>query len=197
MRLAWIGFVAPLFLVACTENAVTYCENCYPVYDSGFGPGDGASGEPMLVRAETGKTLTSSPGSGVGVFVQYAAGGHWTVWWTCDTNKSLRTCDYVVDAKALNGAITNIAGYDGTTLTPTTEGGLVEAGAPAFPIQGSVTKDIQGVTFDTEPGAILEVSASLNGSFDGSLFYFVQGDKVKDGYQGSLTDPLEFEPTSP
>ena len=43
----------------------------------------------------------------------------------------------------------------------------------------------------------LEVEASLDGIYDGSLFYFVDGDKVKDGYKGLLSDPLEFQPTSP
>ena len=60
-----------------------------------------------------------------------------------------------------------------------------------------MTTEIQGITFDTDPGAIIEVTATLDGSFDGSLFYFIEGNKVKDGYQGVLTDPLEFQPTSP
>ena len=53
------------------------------------------------------------------------------------------------------------------------------------------------ITFDTEPGALVQVSATLDGAYDGSLFYFVDGNKVKDGYHGTLTDPLEFQPTSP
>jgi len=41
------------------------------------------------------------------------------------------------------------------------------------------------------------VTASLNGTFQGKLFYFVDDGKVKDGYKGPLTDPLLFQPTAP
>ena len=199
MRWAWIGVTATLALCAgCTDEVACICD--LQGID-GSAPGDSASAQPMLVRSETGKTLKSSPGDGGGVFVEYATGGHWTIWWTCDTNQTARTCHYEVTATTHDGHITNIAGYDGTTLSPSEggpfEGGVSEAGPPTFPIQGSVTTEIQGITFDTDPGAIIEVTATLDSSYDGSLFYFVDANKVKDGYHGVLTDPLEFQPTSP
>jgi len=209
MRWAWMGVMAPLALVVgCVDQLECDCIGI------GVGPFDGStlgeagapSAQPMLVRAQTGKTVQSTPGDGVGVFVDYAAGGHWTIWWTCDTNKTGRTCTFDVNATTHDGTISNVAGYDGTTLTASEggapeggafDGGASDAGSPAFPIRGSVTNEIQGVTFDTAPGAVLEVTASLDGSYNGSLFYFIDGNKVNDGYKGQLTDPLEFEPTSP
>jgi hypothetical protein len=192
MRWAWITVVAPLAVasIACGSDNASSAVGGTP---------EGPVGSPsarhgvMLVRVETGKTLRATPGEGVGVFVQYESGGHWTVWWTCDSRQSSRTCNYEVDATARSGKITNVAGYDGTTLAPP---GGSRSDTPAFPIKGSVTNDIQGVTFDTAPGEIIQVKATLDGSSDGSLFYFVDGDKVKDGYHGQLSDPLDFQPTS-
>jgi hypothetical protein len=212
MRLAWIGLAAvplALSLSACgPSNSSGVCgeAECLGYYDSGSGFDGQPSRTPMLVRVQSGKTLKAGAGDGVGVFVLYASGGHWTIWWTCDTDQSpSHTCAYDIQAKTLGGDISNVAGVDGTTLTPDTEGGagaeggVAEAGAPvpAIQITTQVTNLIQGVTFDTPPGAILEVEASLDGLYDGSLFYFVDGDKVKDGYKGQLSDPLEFQPTSP
>lgn len=237
MRFSWIGAVGialPLGLIHC-DGAPDYVEcvgACCYGYECPLEGGDGgalesgAGVQPMLVEVETGKTLTASPGKGVGVFLQYAAGGHWTMWWTCDSELSGAPCSFRVSATTRRGEITNIAGYDGTTLTPP-EGGCPDGGldaggsipacdsgdfeagtenVPTFPILGQVTDQIQGITFDAEPGAIVEVTAQLGTtspdgqlvySNDAKLFYFVDQGKVKDGYKGPLTDPLLFEPTSP
>jgi hypothetical protein len=208
MRLAWIGVAlavaAPLALLleGCGSNDDCTCIGVgpYPEPEAGAADVGPPSAEPMLVRVEDGKTLSSDPGDGVGVFVQYTTGGQWTLWWTCDTNKTAQPCNFDINATTKDGDITNIAGYLGTTLSPPEAGAVgtdEDAGPPTFPISGQTTNQIQGVTFETKPGAILEVTAQLNGSYDGSLFYFVDGNKVKDGYKGTLTDPLDFEPTAP
>jgi hypothetical protein len=216
MRLAWIGIatIVPLTLMgfACAPSGgAVCCSNnvCYDqCYGSSAGSGtedfdanDGPVAEPMLVRVQTGKTLTAAPGGGVGVFVEYATGGHWTIWWTCDTKKTGSTCNFEINATTKDGDITSIAGTDGTTLTPPDagdfDGAPFDAGSPAFPISGTTTNQVQGLTFDAKPGAIVEVTATLDGSNDGDIFYWVDGDKVKDGYKGQLTDPLDFQPTAP
>jgi hypothetical protein len=206
MRFAWIGATLPLalFYFGCQQEEVVYCNPYGPCQDYGGPDGaaeaTGASAEPMLVRVQDGKTLSAEPGDGVGVFVQYTTGGQWTIWWTCDTNKTNQSCNFEINATTKDGEISNIAGYMGTTLSPDDAGplgrGEPDAG-PMFPISGQTSNQIQGVTFDTKPGATVEVSAILNGVYDGSLFYFVDGNKVKDGYKGTLTDPLDFEPTAP
>src|SRR5580704_5505136 len=48
--------------------------------------GSGASSQPMLVVVDANQTMSASPGQGVGVFTQYQTGGHWNVWWSCDTS---------------------------------------------------------------------------------------------------------------
>jgi len=174
MRLAYglvlvLGAAAAAAATACESNVTCdgyyVCQAGQPCYCGGVVPSSGgstssgstssgASANPMLVRVETGRTLTASPGDGVGVFVTYQSGGHWTMWWTCDTNKTSNVCNYEVSAQSQTSAISNLAGYDGTVLSPP-DGGYLEAGAPEFPILGQVTDKIQGVTFDTDPGAVI------------------------------------------
>ena len=233
MGRAWILFVAllTLLVLACSLGGFPSPCSEYP-YCNGSAAGghanDGlASAKAMLVQVEPGKILTAQPGEGNGVFVEYASGGHWTIWWMC---KSANGCTYVVNATASSGKITNLAGYGETSLNlpppcppsgggwtiycasyeggtnATSDGGEGEAGSDAgvgdagpltFPVRAWTTQMIQGVTFDADPGVTVEVSASLDTFYDGTLFYFVDNSVVKNGYTRSLTDPLDFQPTSP
>jgi hypothetical protein len=172
---------------------------------------------PMLVRVQTGKTVSASPGNGVGVFVEYAAGGQWNVSWTCDTKVTGDTCAYDINLSVARGKISKLTGILGYTLTSGNDGGFENASedatedatedapggpvdaAPAssFDLSSSVTTNTQGVTFQTNPGTTVEISARLGGAGDGKLFFFVDDGKINDGYKGTLTDPLEFQPTSP
>jgi hypothetical protein len=165
---------------------------------TGFGggspapPATAASTQPMLVEVDPNKTMTAQPGQGVGVFTEYGTGGHWHVWWTCDTNQSGQSCHFQVTVTAASGAIANALGEDleaGDALSqPTpTEIDLVT--------QTSTERD--GVRFDTSPGAVISLDAKLNGQDDGNLLFFVQDGAVDGNYTGTLTDPLLFEPASP
>ena len=63
--------------------------------------------------------------------------------------------------------------------------------------QTNTTTTVQGVRFDTDPGAVITLSAALSGEYSGSFLFFVQDGVVNGGYAGALTDPLEFQSTSP
>jgi hypothetical protein len=158
----------------------------------GGGSTGGASSAPMLVDVDPNLTLTAQGGEGVGVFTEYATGGHWHVWWTCDTNQSGFGCQFAVAISLASGVIANMAGQ-----------GLQAGDVIAQPGPGEITlttetsTKIEGVRFDAPPGAIITVDATMNGVDDGSLMFFVQDSLVNGGYTGALTDPLMFEPSSP
>jgi hypothetical protein len=168
--------------------------------DAGGIPGEGAaSAEPMLAYLDPGATMVQTPGQGVGVFAQYDAGGHWYVWWTCDTAVSNQACEFQIQMSvpSTGGVITNSSaeGFGGNN-------GLL--GADNLAIQDNAitastitTTAVQGVHFDTEPGTVVTVSAALGGEYSGAFLFFVQDAKVNGGYKGRVTDPLKPEPSSP
>src|SRR5689334_23022928 len=109
--------------IACFSSALVACvfddepprrlaPDPHPAYEPGAGGntgrgegggGSGAAGStgspsPMLVEIDTDQTMTADPGQGVGVFVEYSKGGHWHVWWTCDTAKTRQSCEFSVSA---------------------------------------------------------------------------------------------------
>jgi hypothetical protein len=191
------GLFLLLLLAACTASSG-------PTFSSGGGfgyasssGGSGSSGgttpgRPMLVDVDTNRTMTAKPGDGVGIFTEYAAGGHWHVWWTCDSNQTGADCSFDVSASPSDGPLANVAG-EGLAATDQ----LLQPAAGAIQVITQTSTGIAGVTFDTTPGSIVTLEAKMNGAEDGRILFFVQADQVNGGYTGTLTDPLMFEPSSP
>ena len=126
-------------------------------------------------------------GEGVGVFVEYGKGGHWHVWWTCDTSQTQQSCDFSISITAATGNISNI---DATDLA----GGLYTAPTPQrLDTTSTTTTDVKGFKFDTDAGAVITVEAALGSVEDGSFLFFVEDGKVNGGFTGKLTNPLRFE----
>jgi hypothetical protein len=150
------------------------------------------SANPILADVATGGTLNAKPGDGVGVFTEYTTGGHWHVWWTCDTNKTGATCPMDVKVSVASGAIS------GTTADDSPTAGSVAASTPQqIEIVTTTTTSTDGVRFDTTAGATITLSASISCVFDGSYFFFVQDGKVNGGFTGTLTDPIMLEGAAP
>jgi hypothetical protein len=149
------------------------------------------SPSPMLVEVDTDQTMTAVGGEGVGVFIEYFKGGHWHVWWTCDTAKTRQSCDFSVSATAASGTIDNL---DAGELA----GGLVTSPtASRVDATSTTTTEVHGIRFDTAPGAVITVDAAVGGLKDGAFLFFVQDGKVNGGFTGTLTNPLQLQGNTP
>lgn len=145
----------------------------------------------MLVEVDSNQTMNAQPGEGVGVFVEYGTGGHWHVWWTCDTNQTNQSCDFSVSIGAATGNISNVDAAD-------LAGGLYSSPTPSrLEARSTITTEVQGVYFDTDPGAIITLEASLGDFKDGSFLFFVQDGQVNGGFTGLLSNPLRLKGTVP
>jgi hypothetical protein len=163
-----------------------------PATGGGQTPSDPpASTTPMLVEVDTDQTMTADPGEGVGVFVEYATGGKWHIWWTCDTALTNQACDFSLSAAADTGEIT---GLDTTALA----GGFATLATPSRVDASVVTRnEVHAIRFATDPGAVITLEASLAGQKDGSFLFFVQDGKVNGGFQGKVTNPLKLKGKTP
>jgi hypothetical protein len=141
--------------------------------------------------------MNATPGDGVGVFVQYKTGGHWLVWWTCDTNKTGQTCAFDNTVTVSKGSIANVASMTPDVAAP----GVTQLGAGAIEAQTSTSTNVDGVTFDTPVTAgevpVITLDAKVNGDENPGWLFFVQGGQINGGTKDTLTDPLMFEPSSP
>jgi hypothetical protein len=143
----------------------------------------------LTVLIDTDQTMTATGGDGVGVFVEYAAGGHWHLWWTCDTSRSGLSCGFSIDgnAEVAAGGIRNLTGDAAAQLAN-----------GALSISSSTAYEVHEIAFDTNAGTKLTLNARVQGIDPAtSFFFFVQDGKINGGFKGRLTNPLIFQPTAP
>jgi hypothetical protein len=167
-----------------------------PGYGGGTGGSSGGSSgapatKPMLVLVDTDRVMNATPGDGVGVFTEYRSGGHWRIWWTCDTNKTSQSCSFAVTASS-SSSISNAAGISLSAGDSVQQSSGTEVSAST-----TTTTSVQGMTFDAPPGATITLDAQMDGQETGAILFFVQDGKINGGYMGTLTDPLMLEPSAP
>jgi hypothetical protein len=171
---------------------------CFVFRDESSPPPGGSSGgstppatAPERVVIDADATLQSTAGQGVGVFVEYATGGHWTVFATCDYDVQQGTpqpCAFDVFATPLTtgAAITNPQGTSllGKDTVETQRDGSVHLSA-------EVSDDSPGMTFDSTAGDAVELDVYLDSNEDARFIYWV-GKGVL--HQGAPTDPIDMAP---
>lgn len=143
------------------------------------------SADPLRVIVDTDQIMEATPGEGVGVFVEYARGGKWNVWWTCDTAITGRACNFDVrlSADALNVGESTAA--------------LSHLAPSSVAVSTSTSNDVDRISLTTAPGGVLTLEAYVDGVRDPAYIFFVQNGQVNGGYQGSLTNPLELQGNLP
>ena len=159
----------------------------YYYQDDGYTPP--AQDDPQLVAIDTDAVIEAEPGEGVGLFVEYAAGGTWRIWTTCDTNYSKYICTFdgflSVDLESDLSDLTNEA------LEGVDDVGVVEPGVAQFHLETG--SDIDALTFVTTPGAVVRLETYLDGVAEPRFVYWF-GEGVL--HTGAPTNPVDFQPTS-
>jgi hypothetical protein len=153
------------------------------------------SSQPMLVVVDPNEKMTAAAGEGVAVFVQYASGGHWTVWWTCDTDKTSQDCAFDNVITVSSGTIANAQSQFQDAND------ALDTGSQRLEATTTTTTGIDQVTFDTPLVAgqapIITINAQMDAQWSGGFLFFVQNGRINGDYKGALTDPLMLEPKSP
>jgi hypothetical protein len=178
-------------------------EPCLGCEDSGppskiSGGSTTPSPEAMLGRVDPNQMMNASPGRGVGVFSEFDTGGHWHLWWTCDTLITQKTCPFDIKVTVATGTITNASADEfsssDTLVTPSTPASGEAGGIEAKTV---TTTGTSGVFFDTDADATITLTATVGGLYNGKFLFWVQDGKVDDGYKGTVTDPLMLVGASP
>jgi hypothetical protein len=197
------SLVAAVCLGAASAGMVG-CDGGHDHFHGG-GPGGFAggppSGTPDQVTIDTGATLNATAGTGVGVFVQYATGGHWTVFTSCDTNTPTNpdhvACNFDVIVTGLTRDVT-LSNPEGQNLSP---GDIVEIQQDGSLHLGTTTSTgLDGFTFDAPQGAGIELAIYLDGSaYDSQgnpnarFIYWIGKGVLHDG---SPTNPVDITPSA-
>ena len=153
-------------------------------------PGETLTANPQKVAIDTGATLTSPGGGGVGVFVQYASGGHWTFTTACDTTTSGVSCGFDLFLSGVDPA-TVLSNPKGQALEATDNIEILADGSLHF--QAVTSTGLDGLTFDATPGADIQLEMYLDTLPQPRFVYWI-GDKVL--HTGAPTDPVDLAPSA-
>jgi hypothetical protein len=144
-------------------------------------------GNATQATIDTGAQIDVDAGLGAGIFIEYASGGHYTVRVSCDTTRSNSTCQWDVIVTPQTGAISNVVGQGlegDDTVHPFSPN--------SYQLNAHTSTEIDGFTFDTDPGAAISVDALLDGVCAVPYFFWV-GDGAL--HQGSPSNPLTLVPS--
>jgi hypothetical protein len=162
---------------------------------SGNGPGgDGSPSQyPITAKIDSDQTMQVNAGQGVGVFTEYVSGGHWHVWWTCDSsiNPQGAPCAFGVKISAGTNSIRNVT----TQQFATTDS--ISSSPAEIDATTTTSTAFDGLLFDTAPGDTITISATVGGLYDGRFLFFVEDGKIDDGSQIPVTDPINLVPSAP
>lgn len=157
-------------------------------------PGETPISEPEQVVIDADAVLQTDVGEGIGVMVEYATGGHWRVYTTCDYNTPANpgvACNFDLFVKPLEAGIT-VGNTKGEDLSGKDTIEISADGSVHLFTQNTLGRN--GMTFDTAPGAMIELEVYIDGQQDPHFIYWV-GKEVL--HRGAPTDPVHFVPSEP
>lgn len=144
--------------------------------------------EPFFATIDRGEILTTELGAGAGLFVEYAEGGRWTLWTSCDTDLSARPCLWDVFVAA-QGPITALETRD---FEPS-EDSATFSGDNSLSMFTTTTSGRDAISFSTEPGALIRLEVYLDGvDAPDYLVWFNAGVQ-----SGAPYHPVVFQPDAP
>lgn len=144
--------------------------------------------DPYFATVDRGEVLTTELGAGAGLFVEYAEGGRWTLWTSCDTDLSGRPCfwDVYVSAQSAIGSL-DTQGFEAG------EDVVDYSGDSSLAMFTTTTSGSDGITFSTEPGALIRLEVYLDGvDAPDYLVWFNSGIQ-----SGAPYNPVVFQPDAP
>jgi hypothetical protein len=154
----------------------------------GYAPTPTPQGNIEEATIDTDQLLQVDPGVGAGAFIEYESGGTYHVTTSCDFDHGGECFwDIVVtplaDAALLSVSPVNLESDDSVTLGSGNQVRLV----------ANTDKDLDGFSFQTDPGAAIELDALLdNGAANRFLFWV--GDGALHG--GAPSNPIDLVPSA-
>jgi hypothetical protein len=148
---------------------------------------------PPLFKVDTGRTMNVAPGQGIGVFVEYAAGGQWHLYWSCDSEATSNACTVDLILLANEGKVGDVKaeGFVASDLLDTsTTPGTIRATT-------SLTTEGKGLRFTTSPGGVITLGARVRGLQLPDFLFFVEGGSVKGGTATKFTNPAKLAGSTP
>ena len=175
--------VVPLF-VACGYGDHMSHHDGY--YDSSYSPAPTPTVEEAAI--DTDRLLDIAPGAGAGVFIEYEAGGTYHLTTSCDVGQGGDCLWDIVVTPLANAALLSVAplGLESDDSVTLGSGNQVR-------LVANTGKDFDGFSFQTDPGAAIELDALLDDG-PGNRYMFWVGDGAL--HSGAPSNPIDLVPSA-
>ncbi|MEM1033498.1 MAG: hypothetical protein AAF928_12115 [Myxococcota bacterium] len=163
-------------------------------YVEGAGRGVGSAGafdDAYFTTVDRGVVLNTALGEGAGVFVEYAEGGQWTLWTTCDTLQSDYSCLWDVHVSSQRPVRIDTIELSETEL----DQDFAEVYSDndfSFFTETTFGRDV--ITFRTDPRSLVQVDIVLDGWSEPGFLRWSLFDEVQGG---APYGPVVFQPDGP
>lgn len=172
----------------------SYGDHRRDYYDYDYDDGSGApyvpapSNEVEEATIDADQLLDVSPGEGAGAFFEYESGGTFHVTTSCDLDSGSE-CAWDIVVVPLDGApISTIAPFDLENDDSVSFGYTNQLQLLAY-----TGRDFDGVSFQTDPGAAIQVDALLDGGAANRYLFWV-GDGAL--HSGAPSNPVNLVPSA-
>jgi hypothetical protein len=130
-----------------------------------------------------GQALTTDPGSGVAILVEYEGGTSWNIQTTCDTDKSGYSCPFDIYIRA--NSLTSTGGIE-------LEGSdYIEQNADEIHAAFDTESDVDGITFQTGQNESVELEVYVDGNSAAPYVFWVGHNET---HTGALSNPAIYIP---
>ena len=159
--------------------------------DPGGGPGGNACGPetPVQTWIDVDAQIDTRPGEGAGVFVEYAAGGHWVVRTTCDIENGT-PCAWDIIVTPEDGR--SISNVQPENLEATDSVDTYPQFPRSYQLIAQTSGDLDGFSFDTEPQSAVSVDVFLDEACALPYVFWVGEGAI---HTGAPSNPIVLIPT--
>jgi hypothetical protein len=144
--------------------------------------------DPYFATVDRNEVLSTDLGEGAGLFVEYAEGGRWTLWTSCDTALSGRACLWDVYVSGQEP----IDGLEGLDVEADDDFGY--SGSKSMVFYANTTLGSDAVTFETDPGSLIRLEVYLDGLSAPDYLVWMGNGTVNNG---APRLPVVFQPDAP
>jgi hypothetical protein len=139
------------------------------------------------VAIQPDQIMSAVGGEGVGIFVEYYAGGKWRIWTTCDTFTSKSICSYQIFASFTR--IEHLKSYGTEELEGFDEVQVLDDGVVQF--IADTDSDTDGLVLEVEENQPVQLEVFIDGQSAQPFVYWVSDDVI---HAGAPDNPVLFLP---
>jgi hypothetical protein len=178
----------PLFAACGYGDHMSHRDGYSDGYAGGYSqtPTPAANIEEAII--DTDQLLDIDPGAGAGAFIEYETGGNYHVTTSCDVGQGGDCFWDIIVTPLANAALLSVSPFDLESDDSVTLGAGNQVRLVA-----NTGNDFDGFSFQTDPGAAIEIDALLdNGAGNRYLFW------VGDGalHSGAPSNPIDLVPSA-